>query len=501
MTTQRDQKTELSTLLAANLDRLKRDFAYPSNQALIIRNLIIASLKRDAAVLYLEGAADVEEVEKRIIAPLIDRSDIAFKSVNPVDAVRLEIVTHRSGKTWCTFEEINYSLLNGWTIVLLEGVDQALAFETRGFESRQVAEPIVEHVIRGPKEAFTESAAVNRSLVRKYLRDRHLVAETITIGDRSTSEVTVMYVKDLADPNIVDDIKRRIRAVRVDAVPSLPVLEQFLDEHPYSLVPNSLNTERPDRASAFLLEGHVILIMDNSPTALVMPITIWSMLHSAEDHYMRWAYSNFMRIIRLFALFVAVMTPSVYIAVATFHEEMIPTDLLLAIAATREKVPFPALLEVLLMEFAFELVREAAIRVPTVIGPTIGIVGALILGQAAVEANIISPILVVIVAMTGISSFTIPEPSLNFAVRITRFMLLFAGAFMGFFGIGLVIACLLAYLTTYTSFGVPFLSPLTPHYRSSADMILRLPVQKERVRPHNLNPQDAVRRPERIKQR
>ena len=501
MTTQRDGKTELSILLAANLDRLKRDFAYPANQALIIRNLIIASLKLDAAVLYLEGAADVAEIEKRIIEPLLDRTDIALKSVSPVDAVRLEIVTHRTGKSAHAFDEINGLLLNGWTIVLIEGVDQALAFETRGFETRSVAEPIVEHVIRGPKEAFTESAAINRSLVRKYLRDRHLVAETLTVGDRAVSEVTVMYVKDLADPNIVEDIKRRIREVRTDAIITLPMLEQFLDEHPYSLVPQALNTERPDRACAFLLEGHVVLVMDNSPAALVLPVTIWSLMHSAEDHYMRWAYSNFMRIIRLFALFVAVMTPSVYIAVATFHEEMIPTDLLLAIAATREKVPFPALLEVLLMEFAFELVREAAIRVPTVIGPTIGIVGALILGQAAVEANIISPILVVIVAMTGISSFTIPEPSLNFAVRITRFILLFAGAFMGFFGIGLVIACMLAYLTTYTSFGVPFLSPLTPHYRSSADMILRLPVRKERIRPQNLNPQDSVRRPERIKKR
>ena len=501
MTTQTDGKTELSTRLSANLDRIKRDFAYPSNEALIIRNLVVASLKCDAAVLYLEGTADVNEIEKRIIEPLIERTNTSFKNGNPLDAVRLEIVTHRTGKTASTFDAINEGLLNGWTIVLIEGVNQALKFETRGFETRQVSEPIVEHVIRGPKEAFTESAAINRSLVRKYLRDRHLVAETLNVGDRSVSEVTIMYVKDLADPNIVDSIKQRIRAVRTDAVLTLPVLEQYLDDHPYSLVPSSLNTERPDRASAFLLEGHVILLMENSPAALVLPITIWSLLHSAEDHYMRWAYSNFMRIIRLLALFVAVMTPSMYIAVATFHEEMIPTDLLLAIAATREKVPFPALLEVLLMEFAFELVREAAIRVPTVIGPTIGIVGALILGQAAVEANIISPILVVIVAMTGISSFTIPEPSLNFAVRITRFILLIMGAFMGFFGIALVVACLLAYLTTYSSYGVPFLSPLTPHYRSSADMILRMPVHKERMRPQNLNPQDVVRRPERIKKR
>jgi len=500
MTTQRDGKTELSIRLADNLERFKRDFAYPANQALVIRHLIVGALKCDAAVLFLEGAADVGEVEKRIIEPLMEREQVTFRNGDPIDTVRLEIVTHRTGKTSGAFDEIENSLINGWTVVLLDGADRALLFETRGFESRQVAEPIVEHVIRGPKEAFTESAAVNRSLVRKYLRDRHLVAETFTVGERSASDVTLMYVKDLADPNIVDQVRKRIRSVRTDAVPSLPILEQYLDEHPYSLVPSSLHTERPDRACAFLLEGHVILIMDNSPAALVMPITLWSLTHSAEDHYMRWAYSNFMRIIRLLAVFVAVLTPSVYIAVATFHEEMIPTDLLLAIAATREKVPFPALLEVLLMEFAFELVREAAIRVPTVIGPTIGIVGALILGQAAVEANIISPILVVVVAMTGISSFTIPEPSLNVTVRITRFILLFTGAFMGFFGIALVVACMLAYLTTYTSYGVPFLSPLTPHFRSSADIILRMPVHKERIRPQNLNPRDSVRRPERTKQ-
>ncbi|OUM96628.1 MAG: spore gernimation protein KA [Thermobacillus sp. ZCTH02-B1] len=497
MTTRQDGKTELSAQLAANLERLKRDFSWPQNQSLVIRNLVVAALKRDAAVLYLEGAADIEEIERRIIEPLVARGPSEFKNADPLDVVRLEIVTHRTGKAAETFDEINGDLLNGWTVLLIEGADRALLFETRGFESRQVPEPIVEHVIRGPKEAFTESAAFNRSLVRKYLRDRHLVAETLTIGDRAASEVTLMYVKDLADPNIVDEVKRRIREVRTDAVTSLPLLEQYIDENPYSLVPNALHTERPDRACAFLLEGHVILLMDNSPAAMVLPITLWSLVHSAEDHYMRWAYSNFMRIIRLLALFVAVLTPSVYIAVSTFHEEMIPSDLLLAIAATREKVPFPALLEVLLMEFAFELVREAAIRVPTVIGPTIGIVGALILGQAAVEANIISPILVVIVAITGISSFTIPEPSLNVTVRITRFILLFAGAFMGFYGIALALACILAYLTTYTSYGVPFLSPLTPHYRSSADMILRLPVHKERIRPHNLNPRDAVRRPER----
>lgn len=485
--------TALGSGLTANLDRLKQDFAYPANFALMIRELYISLFERKAAVIYLESAADTDEIEKRILTPLLSRTEAALQGRNPIDVIRLELVTSRSGKVVGSFGEIIEKVLSGSTILLVDGETQGLSFETSGFEVRQVAEPTIEHVIRGPKESFVESSTVNRSLIRKQLKDQNLIAEILTIGERTAHEVTVMYINDLANPDIVAEVKRRIQNIRVDAVLALPVLEQLIEERPFSLLPSALLTERPDRACAFLLEGHVILLMDNSPSALVVPITFWSLLHSAEDHYMRWAYAIFMRVTRLFALFVAVLTPSIYIAVSTFHEEMIPTDLLLAIAATREKVPFPALLEVLLMEFAFELVREAAIRVPTIIGPTIGIVGALILGQAAVEANIISPILVVIVALTGISSFTIPETSLNFTVRLTRFMLLFASAFMGFFGIGLVIACLLAYLSAYTSFGVPLLSPVAPHYRSSFDTILRKPTRLERIRPHNLKPQDTIR--------
>jgi spore germination protein KA len=213
------------------------------------------------------------------------------------------------------------------------------------------------------------------------------------------------------------------------------------------------------------------------------------MFQTAEDYYLRWPYGNFVRLVRLLAVFVALMAPSIYIAVSNFHEEMIQTDLLLAIASTRERVPFPALIEVLIMEVAFELVREAGVRIPTVIGPTIGIVGALILGNAAVDANIVSPILVIIVALTGLSSFAIPEISFNFGIRIMRFIVLIAAAAMGFYGIALFLAGFLAYLVSLKSFDVPFLSPLAPYTRSSKDLLIRPPVFKMWLRPFNVSPQ------------
>jgi spore germination protein KA len=241
------------------------------------------------------------------------------------------------------------------------------------------------------------------------------------------------------------------------------------------------------------MEGHIVLLMNNSPTSIITPVTFWSLFHAGEDQYLRWPEGNFLRVLRLLAIFVALFTPSIYVAVSNFHVEMLPTDLMLAIAATRERVPFSSILEVIFMEITFEILRESAVRVPSVVGPSIGIVGTLILGTAAVDANLVSPILVVIVAITGLSSFTIPGVSLNFAVRLLRFCMLLSAVMIGFYGIALFLAFLLAYLVSLKSFGVPFLSPMAPHQPSSKDMILRPPSWKQWLRPFSVSPKDKVR--------
>lgn len=485
---------QLSGRLEENLTWIKQLFAFPDNTALIIRNLRVPALDTEAAIVFLEGAAEPKLIESTIIEPMLAKPSLPHQQPYKLEAVLREIVTSPSGKKIVELPVLPGELLKGNTVLLMDGEAGALSLETPGFQSRSVTEPQVEHVLKGPKEAFIESAAVNRSLIRKQLKERQLVSETVTVGQRSAKDISLLYIKDLADPELVSEMKKRLKAIQADTIANLSILEQYIEERPYSLIPSALLTERPDRACSFLMEGHIVLIMDNSPEAMVVPVTFWALFHTPEDQYLRWAYGNFIRLVRILAVFVALLTPSLYISISTFHEEMIPTDLLLAIGATRERVPFPALIEVLLMEIAFELVREAAVRIPSVIGPTIGIVGALILGQAAVEANLVSPILVIIVALTGISSFTIPEISFNFAVRILRFVMLFAASFMGFFGIALVLTCVIAYMVSFKSFGVPFLSPLSPRYRSSKDLIVRPPVWKQWLRPFNIHPLDKQRK-------
>lgn len=310
----------------------------------------------------------------------------------------------------------------------------------------------------------------------------------------SNNYVNLMYLKNIVDPGLVESVKQRISQIEAIGTDHLSVLEQHIEERPYSLIPSALLTERPDRACAFINEAHVVLLMESSPYALVVPVTFWSLFHTPEDMYQRWAYGNFIRIVRLVAVLVALLTPSIYIAASNFHLEMIQSDLLLSIAGTRERVPFPAVVEVLLMECTFELLREAGVRIPTTIGPTIGIVGALILGQAAVDADIISPILVIIVAITGLSSFAIPNISFSFIIRILRFAFFFAASVIGLYGIALLMTACIAYLASFKSFGVPFLAPMAPHYRSSKDLILRPPVWKQWLRPFHVHPQDKVRK-------
>jgi spore germination protein KA len=485
----------ISRELTENLDWLKQTFSYPDNKALTLREIYIPYFQQDGTLLFLDGATDTKSLENHVLEPLRSQtnSTVASNGSRPLISLLKRVLTSASGTEINERKKLLNDLLLGKSILLVNGQACALSIDTAGFQTRSISEPTNENVIKGPKEAFVESASVNRSLIRKQIKDHRLMTESVSIGEKTIIEVDIVYLKGVASPELVNDVKKRLQGINSDLVQSLSILEQFMELRSYSLIPSALLTERPDRACSFIHEGHIVLLMDNDPLAMVVPITFWSLFQTSEDMHLRWAYGNFIRLIRLFAMFVALLTPSIYIAVSTFHEEMLPTDLLLAIAATRERVPFPALIEVLIMETTFELVREAGIRIPKTIGPTIGIVGALILGQAAVEANIISPILVIVVALTGLSSFAIPEISFNFSVRITRFFILLTASFMGFYGIAVALTIILAYLASFESYGVPFLSPLAPHYRSSKDLVFRPPVWKQWLRPFNLRSQDKVR--------
>lgn len=482
-----------SSSLNKNIKKLKEAFNYPLNKDFNVRELFVKALNAKGAVFFLDGVTSEENIQRDMIYPLMN-IDMGKDYDESPEAIAKNVITINTYGMVLTIDDAIRNITLGNAILIIDGFSQAISCSTGTLEHRGVEKPINENVIKGPKEAFIESGKVNRALIRKQIKSERLITESITVGSVSEKEVYIMYMKDIAGQELIDMVKERLKKIEVDAIENVSMLEQYIEDRPYSLVPTVLETERPDRASSFLMEGHVVLIMDSSPSSLIVPVNFWSFFHTPEDHYQRWVYGNFIRLIRMVAIFISVLAPATYIAISNYHIEMLPTELLMAIAATRERLPFPVILEVLLMEIAFELIREGGLRVPTPIGPTIGIVGALILGQAAVEANIVSPILVIIVSITGLSSFAIPEISLSHMMRIYRFIFLAFGATFGFYGMAIVMVVSIAYITSIKSFGVPFLSPFSPHYRASNDTVFRQQVWKEWLRPFYTNPKNKVRK-------
>jgi spore germination protein KA len=385
--------------------------------------------------------------------------------------------------------------LDGSSALLIDGSDQALIIETKGWEQRGVDRPTNEPVVRGPQESFVENFRDNTASVRRYIKDPKLVTEIFRVGRRSRTQVAVMYIRDIANVKLVEEVKHRIKSVAetVDYIPETGTLEEYLEDHPKSLIPQMLSTERPDRLGAYIREGHVGVVMANSPFSLIIPTNFSIFLHSAEDYYLRWPFSNFIRFIRACAIFIALMLPSIYIGIVNYHQEMIPPDLLIAMTAAREAVPFPAIVEILFMEFSFELIREAGVRIPSIIGPTIGIVGALILGQAAVSASVVSPILIIIIAITALASFVVPNYNASFSVRILRFIFIILAGFLGFFGIAFGVFLLILHLVTINSFGIPFMTPIAPYKPKNKDRVIRPRAYDQPYRPLYLRPLDWIR--------
>jgi spore germination protein KA len=469
----------------SDIHKMKQIYFFPVNIDFTVRKFKIQMMGKDAALFYIPSLTDAMMIDEEIIKPLIMNDNVIedVTSAISISAVSKETEIEKA------IEELN----TGNALLLVEGQAYAYIISTATAEGRSVEKPQNETTLLGPKEGFVENAAVNISLIRKKIYSADFTVEKMTIGKRSNNKVFIIYNKELANAKVLNEVKRRIGAIQKDAVQNLSLLVQHIEERKKSLVPTILQTERPDRAASFIEDGYVIIIMNNSPFSLVTPATFWSMYHTADDHYLRFVYGNFTRILRMVAMFITIFTPAVYIAITNYHIEMLPTDLLLANAGAREMVPFPAVLEVILLEIAFELIREAGIRVPVPIGPTIGIVGALILGQAGVEANVFSPIVVIVVALTGLSSYAISDVNLNYTLRIARFGFLLAAGLFGIFGMICCFMACLIYLTTLKSFGVPYLAPLTPKYKSSGDTLIRKLLINEHLRPGYTKTKDVTK--------
>jgi len=354
--------------------------------------------------------------------------------------------------------------------------------ETRGYEKRSVDKTTSESVVYGPKEGFVESLRTNITLIRRIVQTENLVSDIFTVGTEMPTLVSLMYIKGVVNEKALEEVRRRVRSLNIPQCPGTGYLQQLIEDHPYSLMPQMLETERPDRAASCLSDGQIVIVVDGSPYALVAPVSFWHLIHASDDSFMRWQYGTFVRLIRMLGIALSLLVPGVYVALTLFHQHMIPMELLTSIIETRAKVPFPVVVEVLIMETAFFLLNEASTRVPSLIGSSVGLVGALILGQAAVAASIISPILIIVIALTGLGNYTVPDYGVGLGIQIARLSIVFAGAVLGFYGIVLAVGLMLTYLCSMTSFGEPYMAPVAPFRPHNGDIVMRAPLWRQ-VRP------------------
>ncbi len=441
--------------------------------------------------IYVDGLIDKPLLSEYVIQSLSDEEDIEKPIGVNVKSHIFNIIANEDIALSELKEEVEMgkiidAILSGETALFIDGIDRAIILSTRGWPSRSVDEPETETVVRGPREGFTESLKVNTSLVRRRIKDPKLKIKMTKVGKRSKTGVAIMYIEDIVQNQLVEEVNKRIGKVDIDAILDSTMLENLIEDDYLSPFPQIENTERPDSVAASLYEGRVALVVDNSPFALIIPATIGTLMQSSEDYYGRWAITSTIRIIRYIAAFIALLAPSLYIAITSFHPGLLPTRLAYYVAATRVNVPFPAFLEAFLMELTIELLREAGTRMAGPIGTTIGIVGGLIIGQAAVDAGIVSPLMIIIVAVTTIASFTLPSYDLATGLRLYRFILMICAAILGLYGIMLGFLIMLTHLVKLNSFGIPFTSPYSGLGLEEGDLkdtLVKAPIQKLKRRP------------------
>lgn len=486
----------LSANLEENISYLRAAFDRCSD--FVLREFVVGTTPSvKAAMAYIDGLVNKKMLTDDMVKTFMYDA-VQLKNKGPAlqnkDVFAEELLAFTEVKTSNNMKDLLAAVLTGETVLLVDGLDNYFAVSTQNWVQRAVTEPETESVVRGPKEGFTESLQTNITLIRRRIKSPRLKFETIKIGTLTNTAVCISYIDGVVNEKIVAEVKERLKRIKVDGILESGYIEEFIEDAPLSIFPTVNSTERPDKVAGGLLEGQVAILVDTTPFVLLLPVTFPQMLQASEDYYLRWPFATFIRLIRFGALNSALLLPAFYIAIVTYHQEMLPTPLLISIAAVREGVPFPAFVEAILMEGTFEVLREAGVRLPKTIGQAVSIVGALVIGEAAVTAGLVSPAMVIVVALTAIASFTLPSYSGSFSIRILRFTLMVLAAFLGLFGIMTGLLAILVHLCALRSFGIPYISPLAPtSLRDLKDMFFRAPWWSMFVRPRTYGYKDPAR--------
>lgn len=471
-----------------NVTRLRMELGNSNDMAL--REIKVRQNK--GVAVYIDGLADNQRISDFFLESLLedtkDAHDDFFQWMleKAVGLGNLQVINN--------WNQVYDSLLSGNTILFLDGYNKGISIETKGWEKRAITEPTTQLAIRGPKDSFTETLRTNTALIRRRIKSPNLWLESMKIGTVSQTDVALMYIKGIANEKIVSEVKERLQRINMDSIQGSGYVEQLIEDQTWTIFPTTFHSERPDVVASQLLEGRVAIIVDGSPFVVTAPAIFIQFFQAPDDYYSRFDISTGIRLLRILAFFIALIGPAVYIAATTFHQEMIPTTMAIAIASQRENVPFPAFVEALIMEVTFEILREAGLRLPRAVGQAVSIVGALVIGQAAVQAGFVSPVMVIVVSITAIANFSTPVFAMGIAARLLRFVLMGLSTILGFYGIMLGFMFMSIHLCSLRSFGIPYMMPLAPfNIHNQQDIFIRFPIWAMKNRPMFISKGNMVR--------
>lgn len=464
---------EFSKQIYQNID-LICDFMGNSSD-FVVREITVGSYH--AALFYLDGMTDLQKIQDNVIRPLQETSaeeiSLSFLKDSVLDVGEASFTD--------SMEDALDQILSGGLLLLIDGMGDGLVVSIPGWEERSITESKTQPVIRGPQESFTENLRTNTTMVRRRVKDTRVRLTNVKVGEKTKTDISVMYMNGVADDELVLDLISRLKKMNVDRVLEGEYLEESLvEKKQMTIFPIFYNSDRPDSIAAGVMEGKIAIFIDGTPFVILAPAVFVDFIQSAEDYYQSFIYSSIIRVLRYISLAICMLAPAIYVALTTFHQDMIPTVLLLSLSAQREGVPFPAFVEAMIMEVIFEILREAGLRMPRTVGQAVSIVGSIVIGQAAVEANIVSPVMVIVVAITAISSFVIPSYTMAIPIRILRFAFIGMAAMFGVYGLTVGMLILLVHLNSLHSFGVPYMSPIA-NFQSSkhSDAVLRFPFKNK----------------------
>ena len=489
-----DKDNKITLPLEASLDRNIKNIAYLFKNCMDVvkREVNIGTVTPIRIYgVYIDGMVNRDIIENFFLSRIIDYKNLNEERI-AVDKPKTKLIMDHFSATFDIKEtdkmdDMVNAVLSGDTEIFVDGESKGLIIATRGWPARGVSAPETEAVVRGPRDGFVETIRFNTVLVRRRIRDTKLKVEMTTVGTRSRTDVAIMYMEDIVEDSLVEEVRTRLKKYTIDGVFDSGYIEQLIEDSWKSPFPQTQATERPDKVASSLMEGKVGIIVDNSPFAIIVPTTLNSFYQASEDYYQRWQIMSFTRLLRYIVSFLSFALPGLYIAILNFHPAMLPTSLAVSLAASRQGIALASVLEIIIMETAFELLREAGIRLPGPVGHAIGVVGGIVIGQAAVDAKLISPMIVIIVAITAIATFAIPDYALTAAYRLLRYIFIVICALFGLYGFLIGLIWLLAHLASLESFGTPFLAPYTAgdknDYRDFRDTVIRFPIFLQNRRP------------------